>query len=1119
MNYKDLNKKQKDKMNNITKSSYFMEFNDSKLMDYLLGDLPKILRFDNDNIAINEIRKLEKTLLDYNYFTSDKEKFLNKLSEQKTEIESKIGAWYGISVSNIESCIDMHMFCLISGVGGIGKSYFIKCLQEQLELKNIEHLCIYGKFEKDTKNINIQEIIDSSDDGFVFIVDAINEMSDEGQRNLLDILKVFKRYPKIRIVLTYRTNSMNKNTLEKYKQLAEYEYRFSGVSYESALSEIVKLSVPDVYMYEDILYSNNALLLNMLCDILQSPKLVKKQENSISTITYIFEQYVKKTIKRASETSEDYQARDIWRDIKNVARWMYINESKNIDEKSLADIVVNWQEFVSVMIQMDFLTSFEIDANNFYSFAIDSLSDFLIARSLFDDIENKKDSEKIRVIKSKIESLNNMEEALIIVIFDKMSPDYNKIQELLEDTGLIESFTYETLLKINFKVENIKDFEKHFSPIDTNDLLESIGGYTNKPFNCSNYLFGYYCSDNYKLKELSNILSGYHFHDNIKNRLKNILYFILAANVSEEKSRYEEAYYFGLLCCAAPNRDIRCLALKLLFEVVSKDNLYINRMICDYNKISDLYIQESIIHVLCQMKKNNNDIVEFLKKIILEQDDITAKSISRIFNYIDKPYSYIYLERKNLYTYNKNAYISKNFGDILFELDYNNKYFLPFRYWSEKNIDMNLRFIVTDKRKVKEINDYLLDQYSCVRGGICSGVMSFEKDVKKEIDQISTLQIMDKYSFMEGLEKVFEYVFGLYELTMDIKTMNIRNEDFKESVLMKCVDLAKGLYLGSLMCNYYTDEFSTFNNIQNSIGYDVYDPLQFGEDINITSPIPTHQGFVEKLGDFVVKNIELPVKYDAIWAKNKSMTRKNILSIIDEIVLNNQRWIVLSCFISLEYNEGDWRDTYCLNCCTSKSQTIQTINENNGYMHLSTELEEYKGNLHYYIDNQDTPWLCKIVKNINVQSSIFEETSLTLPPSSIIKFFNLKLNVSDMSWETENKEKVIICNNNKNTYYKDPISQTVFMRKDFFEKFAENNAIKYFAFAERFTQFSDIHNETSLHFEIIDGKIEKEIRNCDLQDVYNKYANQKCTACEHKYFFNKMKNISENKVKIIFNNI
>ncbi len=79
-------------------------------------------------------------------------------------------------------------------------------------------------------------------------------------------------------------------------------------------------------------------------------------------------------------------------------------------------------------------------------------------------------------------------------------------------------------------------------------------------------------------------------------------------------------------------------------------------------------------------------------------------------------------------------------------------------------------------------------------------------------------------------------------------------------------------------------------------------------------------------------------------------------------------------------------------------------------------MEEYIGNLNLYPDKESKPWLCNNVKNINNQSEVFEETSLVLPPSKIIRFFNLKLNVSDLSWGTQDKEKVIICNNNKNSY-------------------------------------------------------------------------------------------------------
>ena len=77
---------------------------------------------------------------------------------------------------------------------------------------------------------------------------------------------------------------------------------------------------------------------------------------------------------------------------------------------------------------------------------------------------------------------------------------------------------------------------------------------------------------------------------------------------------------------------------------------------------------------------------------------------------------------------------------------------------------------------------------------------------------------------------------------------------------MKSVDVATGIYYGSLMCNYFTNEFATYNNYQNSIGYEVYDPIEYGEDVYIATPVPTYQDYIEKLGDMVINRIDLPEK-------------------------------------------------------------------------------------------------------------------------------------------------------------------------------------------------------------------------------------------------------------------
>jgi hypothetical protein len=691
------------------------------------------------------------------------------------------------------------------------------------------------------------------------------------------------------------------------------------------------------------------------------------------------------------------------------------------------------------------------------------------------DIKDKNFDEQVKIIKNKVENLYNLEEAIIIAIFDNWTPDYDRIQKILSATGLMERFYYETIVKINFKKENIGAFLQVFNPTEPNELLAVVGGFTDKPFNCTNYLKNYYFGDPSRWAELSKALSGYHFLSGIKNRLKNMLYFTTFNN--RDDRRDEEVYSFSLLCCAAPNKDVRCLAMKLLYEIVTKKDEYKQSLICDYGKTLDSYVKESAIYVLTQVYAENADIRNFFEQVLLEEEYLSAKSIKRIAISLGDEYGYIRWNRKNLYKYNENACVSDYLSDILSRVDLMNKDFLPFRYWSKDHVDMHTKFLASDKKQIGDINKYLDEKYGCVRTGNCNGWMAFERRIMSEIESMADISTLDMDSFFESYEVVFRMVFDFYQVSDEGKETNVRMEDFSNSLYMKCVDIATGLYYGSLMCNYYTNEFATYNNYQNSIGYEVYDPLEYGEEIVITAPIPTYQDFVERLGEYVVQNIDIPDSKDIEWVKNVQLTRRNVLSLQKPVEVKHVEWVLLAARISLHDEEKydmRWKDTYDIWCCTSSKPTIL---HDGAARYLTIELEEYSGSLQNYIDCDTKPWLCKDVKNIAGQSDVFDNTSLVLPPADLIKYFELSVNVSDLSWHTSDGVRVIICNNNKNSYYKDPIGGSVFIRKDYLEKYMENHTLKYFAFTERFIPKTGYADETSLHFEISNGRIVKEIAN------------------------------------------
>ena len=1095
MDYKLLNDNQRKRMKQISNSDFKMEWENPEFLDVLAGQLPKIRQTQQDKGANVEISSLEKLYSQYNFFKTDRDVFLKNIKELINTIRNKVSNWYGLDFYTVEESIRQQEFCLISGEGGIGKSYFIKCLEEEFEKNGIPHLCIYGKFEKDISNIDVNEIIREGTKGFVFMVDAINEMSEEGQEDLLSMLETLVTIPNIRIILTHRTNSMDAEILGKYENIAKSLYSFSGVSFESALNELLKSSVPDIYKYEEILYSNNALLLSMLCSVLSDEKLVEGTENSIASITFILESYIKNSIKKTFKgTIPNSMPIEIWKDTKRVANWMYTNDTKEIDRHNLMSTVNTGEVFVQTMRQAGFLSVYDYDDKQYYFFAIDSLTDFLIARSIFDELTEKSFDEQVAIISRKTDNLYNAKEAIMIAIFDKFAPDYQYIKQLLEKANLTRAIQYETLNKINFKKENISDFLQVFRPVNTEELILNFGGYTDKPFNCTNYLNSYYKSSTSQLRELSSVLAGARFHGHTKGRLKNILYFLTLNN--KEDRRCEEAFYYALWCCAAPNKDIRCLAMKLLYEVVRQSLDYKNQLIEEYEYIIDPYIKEAIIYVLTHFLEDDTTS-DFLRKLICDEPQLLAKSIKRISVYLKDCYGYIHWKRNNLYNFFQDAKVSDSLNDIFIQVDIMNKDFLPFRYWGEEHVDMHTRFLDVDKQEIFTLNRLLEEKFQCVRTGECNGRMVFEDYIEKEYGIYYGSRVLDQNSFFASFELVLKEIFSMFEVPHNKSDRFMGEEDFQHSLFMKCIDIAIGIYYGSLMCNYYTNQFATYNNYQENIGYEVYDPIEYGEDVYIATPIPTYQDFIEKLGDLTVNRIEIPVKKDLAWVKDVSITRNNLLSLLQPIVVKGVEWILLAGRVSLHEslkNETEWKDTYDVWCCTSEQETI---NEDGKARYLTIELNDYAGNMEEYEKSVVKPWLCKDVKNINYHSEIFDNTSLVLPPAELIRYFKLKPILADMSWVDNEGEKVILCNNNKNSYYKDPIGGTVFIRKEYLDKYLEVHPLKYFAFTERYIPQTGFADETSLHFEIQNGVIIKEILNCDRGEREKEETNPLCLKCPH----------------------
>ena len=71
------------------------------------------------------------------------------------------------------------------------------------------------------------------------------------------------------------------------------------------------------------------------------------------------------------------------------------------------------------MLQLGFLDQFQISGEMNFVFRYQSLSDFVVARSMFEDISGKSNEAVIKIINRKIEAFYSMKDIFLVLLFDK----------------------------------------------------------------------------------------------------------------------------------------------------------------------------------------------------------------------------------------------------------------------------------------------------------------------------------------------------------------------------------------------------------------------------------------------------------------------------------------------------------------------------------------------------------------------------------------------------------------------------------------------------------------------------------------------------------------------------
>lgn len=135
------------------------------------------------------------------------------------------------------------------------------------------------------------------------------------------------------------------------------------------------------------------------------------------------------------------------------------------------------------------------------------------------------------------------------------------------------------------------------------------------------------------------------------------------------------------------------------------------------------------------------------------------------------------------------------------------------------------------------------------------------------------------------------------------------------------------------------------------------------------------------------------------------------------------------------------------------------------------------------------------VRNTGVFQDIFVETEFHVPPTDIIKRYNLTYNKFISSWDNLQGEKVILVNNNQGHWYSDGVIGSIYIKESYFQKLKKRQDLKYFIFTERFIPTTGYYNDSALQMEMLVDGTEKHYKHYFSKRKTSEIVKKQCRIC------------------------
>ncbi len=1106
MNIEEINNINRNHMLSETRTDLKFEWDDKEIMEIILKQIKQVYPYSSDpqefiddkeylNKINGFIHKLNRREISDDLFLNNMEKILKELLEKFETLKYQ----YKYDINYYRKNLKMANRLLIDGDGGIGKSYFLFQLEEKLRNSNINHLCIYCKYTKSIPD-EIVNSIKSNNNEFYLIIDAFNELEKKEQEEMIKIVEKLLGDKNINIIISYRTKNLEETIKEQLEKLLENTYTFSGVEYESSITKVIETYGVEATKFIDILETNNPFYLKMLYTILEDPKIKKEEIGDLVQITFVLESYIKSIC-----------GREYWENTKKIGEYMFENSTTSIDENEIKNVLdLETDDYISKMMDNNLIDFYIYDNKKIFIFNIQRLSDFIIARPLHQKIDNLNDQEIIDLVNEKLSKMYSLSEPFIILIFDRFKKkNIKRALNIILASNLKDTFELSTLRKIFFSKEQIDIIQKELSASNLQHAFLELGGYYNRPFNCSNYITE-------KLIESKSYIKGIltNFYDSAYiMKLKNMLYSIIF--IDENNEYIEETFWYSFWLTSVPNDRIRNLATKVLFDVVDKFQDYAKTLIDYYYKVEEYYIRKAIIRVLTSINTQNDEIIKFLSDIYVDYNQVDAEIIFRISNFLNKDTEYILLNKYNIYgNLGEKDVVDKelDLNHIIFIADIYERDLLHFeRYNKENELSLYKNFILNDKKEILEWNKELSTKFACVYNeGYCKYSIGGER-FKKHMKPLEIVNIDSKKMFI-AFQKVFIDICKTYNYSyskQDEKFDEHINK-FENSLLKKILLISQDILLGSLMCNYYTEELSVLND-DKTFGYTVYEPIRIDEEeLRIYTPVSIYCEKIDRLNTKICNRLDLYGTRDEEWFNNSNISVENIKKLFKPILDEGKEWTLISVdihrYVSDNNSNHIYTESYDYNIVIDSEQDLIGDSESK---ELTIDNEEYIGNINKY--KQANYIKSTRIRNIESYSDIFKETHMKLPPTVLLSEFNLTYNRKYSTWDSADGEPIIYCDNNSKEYYKNPVTGVIYIRTDYLAKLIEKHKVKYWAYTEKNYLNKGWNEDASLHMELDDkGNVKAMFKNNNLVS-HKSEVNEKCKECKFEIYQESSKPVNYSK--------